>query len=146
MSAKYQELARQIVQYVGGNENIISLHHCQTRLRFELKDTSKAMPDKLNELKDVVQVVDKGGMFQVVIGMQVAEVYEEVEKLITPKDTSALPKSEKKEKKNPFDIAADFISSIFSPMFRLLPERAWSRLCLPCSLPFTGLTPHRISM
>lgn len=116
MSAKYQELARQIVQYVGGNENIISLHHCQTRLRFELKDTSKAMPDKLNELKDVVQVVDKGGMFQVVIGMQVAEVYEEVEKLITPKDTSALPKSEKKEKKNPFDIAADFISSIFSPI------------------------------
>lgn len=115
MTAKYQELAKKIVEYVGTDENIISLHHCQTRLRFKLKDTSKADPKKISDLPDVVQVVDKGGMFQVVIGMQVGEVYEEVEKLITPKTDSGAS-TQGKEKKSAFDIAADFISSIFSPI------------------------------
>lgn len=98
MTAKYQELAKKIVEYVGTDENIISLHHCQTRLRFKLKDTSKADPKKISDLPDVVQVVDKGGMFQVVIGMQVGEIYEEVEKLITPKTDSGAS-TQGKEKK-----------------------------------------------
>ncbi|MEY8308213.1 PTS transporter subunit EIIB [Erysipelotrichaceae bacterium 51-3] len=46
MTAKYQELAKKIVEYVGTDESIISLHHCQTRLRLKLKDTSKADPKK----------------------------------------------------------------------------------------------------
>ncbi|WP_323088063.1 hypothetical protein [Allobaculum sp. JKK-2023] len=52
-------------------------------------------------------------MFQVVIGMQVGEVYEEVEKLITPKTDSGAS-TQGKEKKSAFDIAAD-LSPVFLP-------------------------------
>lgn len=115
MTAQYQDLAKKIVEYVGTDENIISLHHCQTRLRFKLKDVEKADQKKIAALDDVVQVVNKGGMFQIVIGMQVGNVYEEVEKLITTKDEPSATQ-ETKEKKSLFDTAADFISSIFSPI------------------------------
>lgn len=119
MSKKYENLARQIVDMVGGDANVDSLHHCQTRLRFHLKDSSLADEKGIAALDDVVQVVEKGGMFQVVIGMQVGEVYEEVEKLLSPKTEGEAPKEKGKEKmsfKKAFDVVTDFISSIFSPI------------------------------
>ncbi len=142
MSKKYEKLAREIVDMVGGDENIDSLHHCQTRLRFHLKDSSLADQKGISELDDVVQVVEKGGMFQVVIGMQVAEVFEEVEKLLSPKSDGAKPEHSKKEKmsfKKAFDIVTDFISSIFPRLFLPLPEPGWSKLCWPCCRRFIWL-------
>ena len=114
MSKKYEKLAYDIVEKVGGNDNIDSLHHCQTRLRFKLVDDKKADMDAISKMNGVAKVLLQGGMFQVVIGMDVAECYEEVVKLITPKTTETTKASP--EKKELFDLVTDFISSIFSPI------------------------------
>ena len=78
MANKYDGLARIIVQNVGGKGNIQSLTHCFTRLRFVLKDESKANEDMLKKTDGVVNVVKSGGQFQVVIGTHVPDVYEAV--------------------------------------------------------------------
>ena len=125
MSSNYRQLAKMIVDNVGGIENIDSLHHCQTRLRFKLKDTQKANKDNISKSKDVLKVVISGGQFQVVIGMQVADVYDAVEDYIKSKDGSTIQKKESKDpteekKKSKLDLVADFISSIFSPIIPAL--------------------------
>lgn len=114
MSKKYNTLAQEIIKLVGGNENVNSLHHCQTRLRFKLVDDKKADKEAIENLDGVSKVLLNGGMFQVVIGMHVAEVYEEVIKYLDDAGKEEVEKGKKKQK--PLDIVADFISSIFSPI------------------------------
>ncbi|TFJ44221.1 PTS beta-glucoside transporter subunit IIABC [Carnobacterium divergens] len=75
---KYHELAEKIVANVGGKENINSLTHCITRLRFKLKDERNANDDILKNMDGVVTVMKSGGQYQVVIGNHVPAVYEEV--------------------------------------------------------------------
>ena len=75
---KYQALAEKIIANVGGKENINSLTHCITRLRFKLKDESKANDDILKNMDGVVTVMKSGGQYQVVIGNHVPAVYEDV--------------------------------------------------------------------
>ena len=65
---KYQALAEEIVQAIGGKENIHGLTHCITRLRFKLKDENKALDKKLKKMSGVVTVMKSGGQYQVVIG------------------------------------------------------------------------------
>lgn len=116
MSKKYEGLAAAIVEQVGGPGNISAARHCQTRLRFTLRDTGKANRDELNKMDGVAQVVESGGMFQVVIGMHVAEVFEEVEKLL-PAQGEGTPQGEAKpEKMSPVNFAIDFVSSVFQPI------------------------------
>ena len=76
--AKYTKLAADIVKNVGGKENVISLAHCITRLRFKLKDEGKANTDVLKKMDGVVTVVQSGGQYQVVIGAAVGEVFDEI--------------------------------------------------------------------
>lgn len=78
MCRNYDELAFDIVTHVGGEQNIKSLKHCVTRLRFALKDESKAETDYLKNRDGVVTVVSSGGQYQVVIGNQVADVYDAI--------------------------------------------------------------------
>ncbi len=75
---KYQALAEEIVQAIGGKENIHGLTHCITRLRFKLKDENKALDEKLKKMSGVVTVMKSGGQYQVVIGNHVPDVYSEV--------------------------------------------------------------------
>ena len=79
--AKYTELAEDILAHVGGSENVDGLRHCVTRLRFNLKDESLADTEYLQQLDGVVTVVKAGGQYQVVIGNQVPDVYDEVVKV-----------------------------------------------------------------
>ncbi|WP_265457001.1 beta-glucoside-specific PTS transporter subunit IIABC [Enterococcus sp. HY326] len=122
MSDQYKDLAKQIVDNVGGVDNIDSLHHCQTRLRFKLKDNDKANQEAIAALEDVPKVLINGGMFQVVIGMNVGEVNEEVEKYMKEKGFtgSGSVDNNPTEKKKPLDVVADFVSSIFSPIIPAL--------------------------
>ena len=82
MSKKYEGFAQQIVDRVGGKANISDVYHCQTRLRFKLVDESKADQKGLEDLNGVTKVLINAGVFQVVIGTHVAEVFEEIEKFI----------------------------------------------------------------
>ncbi|ERT13644.1 PTS transporter subunit EIIB [Photorhabdus temperata] len=69
---RYESLADQIVSTIGGKENISSLVHCATRLRFKLKDRSLADSELLKQTAGIITVVESGGQYQVVIGSHVA--------------------------------------------------------------------------
>ena len=70
--------ASQIVQYVGGVDNIQSLTHCATRLRFVVKDEAKVDMDHLGSVEGVLTAQNKGGQTQVVIGAKVEAFYKEI--------------------------------------------------------------------
>ena len=69
--ADYTQLARDVVEAVGGKENIISVSNCMTRLRFVLKDDTIPDKDKVTAIKDVKGVMNQGGQYQVIIGTHV---------------------------------------------------------------------------
>ena len=74
----FKQLATTILENVGGKENVKSVVHCATRLRFTLLDSSKANTEALSKTKGVLKVVDAGGQYQIVIGPDVPQVYQEV--------------------------------------------------------------------
>lgn len=78
MASKYDGLARIIIQNIGGKSNVNSLTHCITRLRFKLKDESKANTDLLKTTDGIVTVMQSAGQYQIVIGNHVPQVYEAV--------------------------------------------------------------------
>ena len=108
-----RELAQFIIDNVGGKDNIYSVSHCATRLRFKLKDNSIANKDKLNANEKVVSVLESGGQLQVVIGSNVASVHAEVEKLLN--GGKASNESIEKEEKTKFNFFT-FVSGIFAPI------------------------------
>ena len=130
MASKYDGLARIIIQNVGGKSNIVSLTHCMTRLRFKLQDESKANTDVLKETDGIVTVIQSGGQYMVVIGQQVADVYDAVCAVghIQPggavnEDGSAAeeaPKKQKKEKFNPFNWFVNIISGVLTPIIGVM--------------------------
>ena len=72
---KYEKLSKDIIDAVGGKDNIVSLQHCMTRLRFVLKDESKADDQGIETIEGVLSLIKKGGQYQVVIGTHVHDVY-----------------------------------------------------------------------
>lgn len=75
---KYDQLANDIIENVGGPENVNSLIHCITRLRFYLKDESIAKTSVISDLDGVIDVTKGSGQYQVVIGPAVNDVYDAV--------------------------------------------------------------------
>lgn len=115
MSAKDKQLAQRIVELIGGKENVNDAWHCQTRLRFKLVDENKAETEKIKELAGVINVLSKGGVYQIVIGPNVADVFEELEPLLDLNQGS-----EQKEKTNIGAKIIDFVSGIFQPIIPAL--------------------------
>lgn len=114
MAKDYSELAKDIVAHVGGKENISSLKHCVTRLRFGLKDESKADTDYLKARDGVVTVVQAGGQYQVVIGNHVPDVYAAVQKAAGIAGDGSLDIDEGDGPKgNLFERFIDLLSGIF---------------------------------
>lgn len=74
----HHKLAERIVDHVGGRDNIQSLTHCATRLRFVLNDNRKADANTLENTAGILKVVESGGQFQVVVGNDVSEVYKHI--------------------------------------------------------------------
>lgn len=74
----YPQLAKDIIDDVGGDENIAGATRCATRLRLVLKETPDDAKAKVSARPGVITVVENGGQFQVVIGTHVGEVYEQV--------------------------------------------------------------------
>lgn len=116
---KYEQLAREIVKNVGGKENVSSLTHCITRLRFKLKDESRAKDEVLKNMDGIVTVMKSGGQYQVVIGNHVPEVYEEVLPMLGMEDGKEEKAGDKKSG-SLFDQAIDTISGIFQPILGIM--------------------------
>ncbi|MFD1420310.1 glucose PTS transporter subunit IIA [Lactiplantibacillus songbeiensis] len=81
---KYDQLATQIIENIGGADNVKSVIHCITRVRFYLKDEAQANDDTIRDLKGVIDVAKAGGQYQVVIGPAVNDVYDAVVKQLGP--------------------------------------------------------------
>ncbi len=110
-----QKLANDILNHVGGQENVVSFTRCATRLRLVLKNTPNDAKDKVETLTGVITVVESGGQFQVVIGTHVAEVYEQMLRLV---DLSKL--NSDGQKIRILDAVIASMSAIFAPIVYIL--------------------------
>ena len=127
MASKYDGLARIIIQNVGGKSNIISVAHCITRLRFKLKDESKANKEVLESTDGVIKVMQAGGQYQVVIGNQVNDVYDAVLEVghltaagAVDEDGNAVEETAGGGKKSPISMLIDVISGVIQPTLGVL--------------------------
>lgn len=116
---KYENLAQEIVEKVGGEANINSLTHCITRLRFKLKDESKADTEFLKNHDEIVTVMQSSGQYQVVIGNHVPDVYDAITK-VTHLDSANDDQSQEKGSGNILNRFIDLISGIFQPILGIL--------------------------
>ena len=121
MASKYDGLARIIIQNVGGKSNVKSITHCITRLRFKLKDESKANTDILKNTDGVVTVIQSGGQYQVVIGNHVPDVYDAVVEIGHFNNISEIEDNDgPKEKMSVGAAFIDTISGVFQPILGVL--------------------------
>ena len=116
---KNKQFAESIIQHVGGKDNVISLVHCATRLRFVLKDDNKADAETLKKLAGVITVVQSGGQFQVVIGNNVADVYSDIMQLTNLNENNQ-PTLQSGKKSGIFSKLIDLVSGIFIPALAVL--------------------------
>ena len=114
---KYESLAKDIIENVGGKDNINSLTHCITRLRFRLKDESKANDEFFKNNDEIVTLMKSGGQYQVVIGNHVPRVYEDVVEVAGLSGDSG---SSEDENKGLFNKFIDLMSSVFQPILGTL--------------------------
>ena len=117
MAIDYRITARELVKELGGDDNIINVTHCATRLRFILKDESIVDSSKVTKIPGVITTVQAGGQYQVVIGNHVKDAYGFVTELITVDDTQTGASA---NKAGVFSRIIDVISSIFAPFLYTL--------------------------
>ncbi|MGE8076003.1 PTS transporter subunit EIIC [Listeria welshimeri] len=119
----YKLMAKEILEHIGGAENVANMTHCATRLRLTLKDTSKADDEAVKGINGVINVVNKAGQYQLLIGTEVPKLYDEFENLV--KGTSNSNFEEKNTDSSESIISKIFssVSAIFAP---LLPALAGS--------------------
>lgn len=121
-AAKAEGIAQQIVEKIGGKENISVMTHCATRLRFKLADDSKANKDEVDKIKGVVKALVSGGQFQVVIGNEVDDVFQAIQRQtgITGKAVDVVEKDDLKVKGKAIDAVIDLVTNIFTPILPAL--------------------------
>lgn len=108
---KYQAFCEQIIDLVGGKQNIDAVVHCMTRLRFTLKDRSKAKTEEIKAIPEVIDVVSNEVAYQIIIGTQVAEIHEELLQIL-----GLVEGVEQKVKKNPVKAILDLLSESMTPI------------------------------
>lgn len=123
---KYLDLATDILNYMGGASNIKKVWHCATRLRFNVKDNNKVNQKELEKLKGIIQVVYGHEQWQLVIGTQVAEVYDQLINMKEIKDSKNLIKEKEAKNKERTGFLGllnkfiSFISSLFMPFLNAI--------------------------
>ncbi len=126
MAGTYHDLASDILENVGGVGNVSSLAHCITRLRFKLKDESKANKEALESLDGVIQIMRAGGQYQVVVGAKVDDVYDELVGSFGVPGAGDVPADDELvsggESRNPFNMLMSTISGAMGPI--LMPLAA----------------------
>ncbi|MBA1392536.1 PTS beta-glucoside transporter subunit IIABC [Lactobacillus sp. XV13L] len=116
---KDKQLAKQIVKLVGGKDNVNSLIHCVTRLRFKLKNENKADDEAIKNLSGVMGVAHAGGQYQVIIGNNVSDIYEQVMPLLGLANQEANIQDNQKEG-NIFSKLVALISTLFMPLLGVM--------------------------
>ncbi|WP_130892215.1 beta-glucoside-specific PTS transporter subunit IIABC [Fusobacterium ulcerans] len=109
----YDQLAKEIVFLIGGEDNIVNLTHCVTRLRFKLKDETKTDENSLSKLKGVISIVKGNGQFQVVVGNAVEDIFNAIQKQYSIGETET---KEEKKSGTIFTRALNMMSAILNPI------------------------------
>ena len=110
----YKQIAQNILDAVGGADNVQDATHCMTRLRLVLRDPSKASKEKVEKLEGVIQVVEAGGQFQVVLGGKVNKIYDEFLPLVNVKGGEEMAITG--DKGSIVNTVLQIISKIFTPI------------------------------
>ena len=134
----YENTAKKILQRVGGKDNVISLVHCMTRLRFVLKDESIVDDEAVKKTKGVMVVMKKAGQYQIIIGNDVANVFAELNKLGNFSNEAPKKEAIKTEKQNLFSRLMDTISGIMAPVIPAIIGAAMIMVLLTL-LPMIGV-------
>lgn len=134
----YENIAKKVLERVGGSENVIGLVHCMTRLRFTLKDESIVDDEAVKKTKGVMGIMKKAGQYQIIIGNDVANVYAELCKL--GHFTDQVPKEQEapRGKQNIMSMLMDTISGIMSPVIPAIIGAAMIKVLLTI-LPMIGI-------
>lgn len=137
MAMDYKNGAKEIMKLIGGKENISGMTHCATRLRLNLRDTSKADTAAVEQVDGVVNVINKAGQYQILIGTDVPKLYAEMEDLVGP-EKAASDGTSGNDQSSQGIIGSIFsaISGIFAP---LLPALAGSGILRGLLLLFVQL-------
>lgn len=112
----WDKLARDVIEHVGGTENISGMTHCATRLRLNLKDESIVDDEEVRAIDGVVNVAHGGGQYQILIGIEVAKLYESFEGQL--KGSGGDTRDERSVNANQDLVSKVFgtISGIFAPL------------------------------
>ncbi|PEL11995.1 beta-glucoside-specific PTS transporter subunit IIABC [Bacillus sp. AFS017336] len=137
--ADHSKLAKAIIAEVGGEENVLSLYHCMTRLRFKLKDGKVFNKKKIENLDGVISAVESNGQYQVIIGNSVNEVHNTIMKIY--KIQSASSENQKREKEgNIIARAFNMMSSIITPIVPLLAGSGMLKALLVILTTYFGMS------
>ena len=109
------EVVAKIIEYVGGKDNVVNTWHCMTRLRFELKDTSKIQEDAIKALDGVIGVQFAKGQLQIVLGTSVHKYYDIALQMLDLKEDIAAP-AQPEKKKDFISWFMDMVSGVFGPI------------------------------
>lgn len=112
---KYQALVSFILKNVGGKENVLSVTHCMTRLRFTLKDDSLVQKEEVVKSPEVMSAQFASGRFQVVVGTHVADIFQVVQEQLNGKAAEA-----EEEKKGLVSTLIDTITKVITPVLGIL--------------------------
>ncbi|UFT99620.1 PTS system trehalose-specific EIIBC component [Radiobacillus kanasensis] len=119
--SKFTDPAKQLLEHVGGSENISVVTHCATRMRFVLNDPKKADAEKIEDIDLVKGTFTNAGQFQVIIGNEVSSFYNEFTKMAGVSDTSKdEAKVAAKQNMNPLQRLISHLADIFTPLIPAL--------------------------
>lgn len=122
----YEKLAVDIINAVGGKENIVKAARCATRLRLVLKETPNDAHKKVSELTGVITVVENNGQFQVVIGTHVGKVFDKVQTIVDLDDSS----KDEAPKGTILNRVIATMSAVFAPFIYILAAAGILQGCL----------------
>lgn len=134
--ADYAKTAAGVLAGVGGEENVRSLVHCATRLRFVLKDESKASAAAIKSTPGVITTAQAGGQYQVVIGNDVPEVFAEIGKISSFGGSAEGHAASDGPKPNLFNRFISMISAIFTPLLWALAGTGLLKAFLAAAVTF----------
>lgn len=132
----YKKVGKEVLQQVGGKDNVVNITHCATRLRFELVDKKKVNTEQLESIEGVISVVDGGGQYQVIIGNEVQTAFKEIQKEIGTENSKS--KKETTEKESLVSRLISVISTTFTPMIPAITGAGMVKAILAI-LTLTGL-------
>lgn len=116
----YKVMAKNILEKIGGAENVRNMTHCATRLRLTLHDTAKADDQAVENIDGVINVINKAGQYQLLIGTEVGKLYDEFEPLVKGNESSGSPTTEEQASGSIISNVFSAVSAIFAPLLPVL--------------------------